>query len=93
VSGTFQRQARLDPWNLTAAGSAGFLATFDDAGNCLRADVLTGEGVLPYEVAAGEDGSLWVAGWFRDALELGGHRVVGGHDASFVARLAPSGGD
>jgi hypothetical protein len=97
VSGTFRGTAVLEPWTLTTgATAAGFVAEWNADGGCEWARVLEPAGaneeeILPYEIAIAADGAVWIAGWYRDSVQLAGLRLDGGRDGVFLARMLPGG--
>ncbi|MGQ0723515.1 MAG: hypothetical protein ACT4PE_18350 [Candidatus Eiseniibacteriota bacterium] len=93
ISGSFHRSAHFEPWEVTSAGAAMFVATYDDGGNCIA--VLTGAGSAEPTAAAlavSGDGAIWITGATRGRFVLGDHEIDVEGETAFLARLAPDGG-
>jgi hypothetical protein len=79
------------PWNTSNRSAAAYLASFDSEGQCMSVRLGVGPDdeplpALPFEVAVTSD-AVYVAGWFRRALNWGAWEVTGGEDEQFLGRF------
>jgi hypothetical protein len=91
VAGNFQGDLQLGGCDLPGVlgTTDGFVAAFDDQGQCIFARAFGGSGDQDATgVAVGEDGSLFVAGSFKGSTDFGDGNLVGpnGRDG-FVVKL------
>jgi hypothetical protein len=93
IGGSFQRSAHFEPWEISSAGPALFVAVYDDGGNCLSVTSGASDAEpMSLSLAASPDGSIWVSGARRGRLVLGDHEIADEGDGVFLARLAADGG-
>jgi outer membrane protein assembly factor BamB len=93
ISGSFHRSAHFEPWEVTGAGAALFVAIYDDGGNCVS--VRTGASSAEptgAALAAPGDGSIWISAGTLGRFVLGDREIDAEGEAVFLARLGSDGG-